>query len=113
MSCPKFIFVTWLPDYFELPVVSPDIDGFEGSDNIKFIFHVHIYMCVCTKPDDVPVFSLRLFEVRQQEPSPFILYVIYLNHIQYKTGAAETLLRSVEHRFFTQEMLLTQSNSSI
>lgn len=97
MSSPKFIFVTWLPDYFELPVVSLDIDGFEGSDNIKFSFSVHI--CVRMQQDDVPVFSLRLFEIHQPEPSPFILYVIY-----WSTGAAETLIGSLEHRCFSQEI---------
>lgn len=66
MSSPKFIFVPWLPDYFELPVVSLDVDGFEGSDNIKFIFCVHIYVYVCEYTTwEYPVFSPGLFEVNQ------------------------------------------------
>ena len=64
MSSPKFIFVTWFLDYFELPVVSLDIDGFEGSDNTKFIFlgaYIYMFMCVCEGVcvglSSVPVFS--------------------------------------------------------
>lgn len=72
---------------------SLDTDGFEGSDNIKFIFSVHIYvgvcMCVCAsvgEPGDVLVFSSRLFEVNQCESGPFIEYVIYCNRIPDSIG---------------------------
>lgn len=47
VSSPEFIFVPGLPDYNESPVASLDIDGFEESDNIKFIFCVHMCVSVC------------------------------------------------------------------
>lgn len=81
MSSPKFIFVLWLPDYFLLPVVSLDTDGFEGSDNIKFIFRVHACMCVgVVSTCDSTAYQCFLLDcLRSIEWSQarFILYVIY------------------------------------
>ena len=76
MSSPKFIFVTRTPDYFELLVARLDSEGLRGVTTL-YLFSV----CVCVFVADMSVFSLRLYELRQLEPNPLILYVIYWTHI--------------------------------